>query len=279
MKIKRWLGRFGNVVQQITNSIYFCETKNITLHVPKFGYDEAKDLTGSRMHHNKCVSVISNFQITNRYNRNESKMFFYHNGEMQDHMVEDHSVLEENRRSYCMEYIYPNSFLKDMQINSLEDDHLVIHLRSGDIMDKNRARKIEHVYTTYKTNPLSFYCKLIPSFSEVTIVTQTKNNFIVDKLVRLFPWISIQSGSFIQDITMLLSAKHLASSGVGTFPIASALLSSNLKTFYHTDLYDECHINPLCLQHVKCVEFQTPKGYLQRGWNNNEEDIECVLNN
>ena len=69
------------------------------------------------------------------------------------------------------------------------------------------------------------------------------------KLVSLpysseFMKFEIQSTTLDNDFNTLLGAKNLATSGVGTFVIAAALMSENLKNFYFSNLYLKRGLNP-----------------------------------
>jgi hypothetical protein len=50
-----------------------------------------------------------------------------------------------------------------------------------------------------------------------------------------------------QDFSLLRSAKQLASSGVGTFSVAAALLSENLRIFHCSNVFQDEHLNPTML--------------------------------
>ena len=55
--------------------------------------------------------------------------------------------------------------------------------------------------------------------------------------------LTFQSGSLFEDFATLLAAKNLATSGVGTFAIAAALCSENIKNIYSSDAYLKEHLN------------------------------------
>ena len=53
-----------------------------------------------------------------------------------------------------------------------------------------------------------------------------------------------------------MNAENLATSGVGTFPIAAALCSSKLKNLYYSDIYFNHHLNPELVRNVNHVRFR-----------------------
>jgi hypothetical protein len=61
-----------------------------------------------------------------------------------------------------------------------------------------------------------------------------------------------------KDFELLRQAVYLATSGVSVFPMAAALLSDKLKTFYCTDAFMEEHLNPLMLDRQR-VDVQIMK--------------------
>ena len=277
MKIKKWSGRLGNAIQQITNCMYYCERHDLNFESPSFGYIDGKSVGGVR--YNGEAEIIKPITISNRQKCNGEGIFFFHkNGSRKKQFhVDNIDELENKRRHYCMKYILPNTCF-NKEINPLDDNHLVIHIRAGDIIRFNNPNKKGHIYHSYKLNPISYYEHLIPKFEKITIVTSTVNNFITERLLEKYKHIKIQSGSLTDDFTTLLSAKNLTSSGVGTFAFAAALLSKNLKTYYHTNLHLHEHMSHDSLHHVdtRCINISDE--YRKNGWRNSADDREQILN-
>ena len=80
-------------------------------------------------------------------------------------------------------------------------------------------------------------------------------------------------------INTLINATNLCLSGVGTFGIAAALLSPNLKRLYYTSLYMKSHLNPemVDFQKVEKIEYKI-SNYLKIGeWFNSKENVDSML--
>ena len=81
--------------------------------------------------------------------------------------------------------------------------------------------------------------------------------------------VKVVSSSIEEDFSLLLRAKNLATSGVGTFAIAAALCSKNIETLFCTNLFYTHHLNPTMLEGKINVEINNLEGYIKRGeWKN-----------
>ncbi len=120
------------------------------------------------------------------------------------------------------------------------DDRLVLHLRSGDIAG------LDH--PTYLVNPLWYYRQLALLHQDVLVVTEPgRPHPLLEELRSLFGSIQITTGTMAEDFTLLRCCRQLATSGVGTFAVAAALLSTELESFHCSDLYMSEHLNPAML--------------------------------
>jgi hypothetical protein len=111
---------------------------------------------------------------------------------------------------------------------------LVIHIRNYE------------GHPDYAQNPISYYKHLYDKFDEILIVTDNPETFIFTELKKFMKY-EIQSSTLENDFNTLFSAKNLASSGVGTFVIAAALMSENLNNFLYSNLFLKRGLNPLML--------------------------------
>lgn len=138
-------------------------------------------------------------------------------------------------------------------------DGLVIHLRSGDV------RNLDNQY--YMTNPLCFYRQIAGHYSHATVVMEPGGEHpLLQSIVSLFREVRLVSGSVQGDFALLCQATHLASSGVGTFVMAAALISSKLRVFHCTDLFQVEHLNPRMLNADRVeVKMQKMQGF-RRQW-------------
>jgi hypothetical protein len=246
--INGWYGRLGNNIQQISNAIYYCEKNKINFYCPPH-------------------EMIKSFQINFGEEKNISNRFFFY-----DDFSCDINELNKNRRRICLQYIVPNFnfFIKE----PFDEETLVIHVRSGDVF-------IENPPNTYVQNPLSFYEKIIEKYEYVIIVTENdKKNPLLEK-IKNNKKVTIQSTTIQNDFSTLLRAKNLATSGVGTFSIASALCSKNLLNLHCTSIFLDEHLNPKMLltdNRIK-VSIEEIKNYIEIGdWKNTKEQIEKMKN-
>lgn len=115
--------------------------------------------------------------------------------------------------------------------NAIEEDELVIHIRSGDIFSNNTP------HPGYGQPPLAYYIKIIDMMAPrvVHIVFEDEGNPVIGALKALLskreiPMV-LQSSSLRDDIQKILNAKSLVA-GRGTFVSGIVLLSENIKTVY-----------------------------------------------
>ena len=84
-----------------------------------------------------------------------------------------------------------------------------------------------------------------------------------------------------EDYATLLSAKNLATSGVGTFGISAALCSQNIKNFFTSDAYLTEHLNYTMLYNTDIVVHELElKNYIPVypcSWKNNEQQRKLML--
>ena len=92
-----------------------------------------------------------------------------------------------------------------------------------------------------------------------------KNNPVVRELLKETK-VTIHSTTLQEDFNILFNAINLATSGVGTFPIAAALLSNKLRNFYYTDLYSDEHLNPKMVtnKRVNHFKYKVEEGYKEK---------------
>lgn len=113
---------------------------------------------------------------------------------------------------------------------SLPSDHLVIHIRGGDIF-------VEDPNPYYGQPPLAYYERIISSrdWSEITVVSQDFRNPVVAALLQRLDDANLphrfQSGTLEEDVSFLLRARTIAA-GKGTFIPAIVGLSESIETVY-----------------------------------------------
>jgi hypothetical protein len=203
---------------------------------------------------------LSSFEFRNR--------FFFFSGEIG--FTLDPTLVSEHFNNIGIQFIYPNfRFQID---DALDDKTLVIHLRGGDVFETNCPHK------NYVQNPLSFYKKIIPSYNEIIIVAEPINSSPLLPYLLDMPNTRLVSGSLTDDFAMMLRARNLVSSGVGTFSMAAALCSPNLRNFFCSDLFLDTHLNPKMLDTRINLQMMPLPNYIDVGnWTFNDDYLKLML--
>jgi hypothetical protein len=109
----------------------------------------------------------------------------------------------------------------------LPDDHLVIHIRSGDVFE-------DRGHPLYGQPPLAFYTLILRKapWRQVTLVSEDRRNPVIDRLLQSsgpgLPPVVHRQASLEADLQLLLRARSLAGS-LGTFMPAVLALSGNVR--------------------------------------------------
>ena len=120
------------------------------------------------------------------------------------------------------------------RLDPLPPDHLVIHVRAGDIFASANPAP------TYGQPPLAFYQRLLQHapWSAVTVVYEDTGNPVVEPLLTQCRALGLTthsvSGDLADDLAVVLSARTLAC-GWGTFGFVVAGLSEHCSTFVSFD--------------------------------------------
>ena len=111
-------------------------------------------------------------------------------------------------------------------INKLDENDLVIHIRSEDIFSSKPHPK-------YVPPPLSYYIKGIDKckYDKIHIICKDTKNPVVNELRKLYKNAVYQKNTLEKDIRIILGATNIISS-VGTFIDSLMRLSNNNKYLY-----------------------------------------------
>jgi len=176
----------------------------------------------------------------------------------------------QERRGILHEHVYDHITMDDT--GNVNDDTLVIHIRSGDIFGG-------WTHKNYVQPPLSYYKKIISEHTndDVLILTQEdRKNPCIDALLSWNDNIRIQTGTLRQDMTSMLSARNLVI-GFGTFGWMLALLSKDIDSLYtpetNQDLFSSYfEESPF---EIKRYKFED---YIKIGeWENTEEQRHMMI--
>jgi hypothetical protein len=264
--VSHWAGRLGNNIQQIANCIMLAESLGHSVEqkldhdiINKFVYnfgEEGQPIEGQ--FYNWEPTVHCEKGILEGGNQvGLSREYIY-----------------SNIRRICKEYLFPNLNLP--QKETLGDDTVVMHLRSGDAFHRTFDPPINYVQ-----NPLIFYLNLIESFDRCILVTEPDEENPILHELRKIDKVQIQSTSVANDFSTIINAQNVALSGVGTFAIAAALCSNAIQNLYTTDLLLTEHLNySMLLNTDVTVNVMELKNYIPVypcSWKNDTEQRKLML--
>ena len=128
--------------------------------------------------------------------------------------------------------------VKDEVINNLpaykaNPDDLYINIRSGDVF-------VNIMHSSYSQPPLCFYQKIIQEnkYQNIYLISNGKENPLVDILLKLYPNIKYMHGTPIEDMSVLVNAYNLVLP-VSSFPYAAIRFNDNLKNLFIYDIMVE----------------------------------------
>lgn len=264
--VSHWAGRVGNNIQQIANCIMLAESRKHSCEqkldheiIDKFEVNFGQD--GEFL-----ASRFSNWEPTVHCEKGILE------GENEIGISKEYAYA--NMRRICKYFVYPK--LKVPILEPFDEDTLVVHIRGGDIIEREYERPHNYVQ-----NPLSYYLALIEDFKNVMVVVEpNSNNPVVPELQKINR-LKFQSLSVVEDYATLLAAKNLATSGVGTFAVSAALCSQNIKNLFTSDAYLTEHLNCSMMYDTDVVVNELElKNYIPVypcSWRNNMEQRKLML--
>ena len=206
--LQSWKGRLGNNIHQLSNiidiAIAYKHNVNFKVDHPLFN-----------------LKLIEEY--FNKYNNKkiDRGIFFYRGKMSYSSDIYEGNIEERNN-------LLKKSFLiKD--INKLDEDDLIIHIRSGDIFSTcpNRA---------YVPPPLSYYINYINKIQhkKIIIISEDKKNPVINKLLQLYKNAEYNKRTLNHDIRIILGATKIIYS-IGTFIPKLLLMSDNIKLLYGSE--------------------------------------------
>jgi len=266
--VSHWSGRLGNNIQQVANCIMFAEQKG-----GKFD---------QKLEHNIINKFTLNFGLHENSKEYSGRFYSweptFHCERNEYEGINEIGISKEyvyeNMHRVCKSFITPN--LKIPKKDVIQDDTIVMHLRSGD-----NYHRIFDPPTNYIPNPLIYYLNLIESFDKCILITESdRENPIVHELMKIDKVI-IESSTVEDDFATLMSAKNIALSGVGTFAMAAVLCSNNIQNLYTTDLLLTEHLNYSMMFNtdvvVNVMELENYLPVFPCSWKNSEEQRKFIL--
>jgi hypothetical protein len=209
-----WYGRLGNNILQLSHAmaIAIAHKHNIKFNVKNHLFFD--------------IIVINNY--FDKYNNNNEVITDKYNYYYTDRNAILQKVYTENIDE--RNQILKKAFLIK-NINKLNENDLVIHIRSGDIFSSTP-------HPMYVPPPLSYYVKEINKFNyeKIHIICEDTLNPVVNELLKLYKNSSYEKNSLEKDIRIILGTKNILYS-VGTFIPALLMLSDNIK-YIHSPFKD-----------------------------------------
>lgn len=214
--------RLGNIIHTVIHLLYFAEETNSciyfhfnphklfrgmfnTIYLPKVGIRKFEYPT-AQLHllekNTSCFQVLA-YQ-------------FYFNP--------PHIPPERVRR-----FIARNSICKCLPESNMvmPTNHLLIHIRSGDIFSDN-------VHKNYIQPPYQYYSYIISKYKydEITIVTEPDcKNPVIQELLNHYNNVHVYHDDLETDVKRILSARHLVM-GTGSFAHMLSICSQNIETLF-----------------------------------------------
>ena len=256
IKISKWFGRLGNNIQQCAVGILIAKQRNDTFQ---------------NIEHDIIKPISLDFRSlkNNNFGKVYSNEFFYWNGYIRSPNISSYKLYKEIQK-ICRKYILPRL---DIPKISIPKETLVIHIRSGDVFEDGMS------FYNFIPNPYIYYLKLIDFYDSVLVITEKdKRNPVVNKLKKISK-VNIQAESIKEDFGALLGAKNLATSGVGTFPIAASLCSENLENLYCSENFEKIAVNYKMISDPGINVYECKlNNYIKKGsWRSNSEQKKLIL--
>ena len=209
--------RFGNFLITLNNAIFFCEI----LGCKKIIIENYNNL------------YIKHKILNKKYNMTIEPLF------LNKYIIKNSLVIHIKFFFYYYKYIKPeirlnlikNEILNNLPKLNIHPNDLYIHIRSGDIFQNPRNN-------SYSQPPLCFYKKILNKFvfRKVYIITENKNNPIINILLKDYNFVKYLKNPLYIDISFLANSYNIVSS-TSSFLINIIKLNDNLKYLWEYDNY------------------------------------------
>ena len=126
--------------------------------------------------------------------------------------------------------VIKNEILMNLPKITVNTEDLFIYIRSGDIFEKTMR--------SYFQPPLCFYKAILDNFifENIYIISENKNNKLIDELLAQYPNIIYSQNSLKNDVSILAHSYNIVG-GYTTFLKSIILLNNNLKKMWYFDFY------------------------------------------
>jgi len=265
--IQKWYGRLGNNLIQLKNALHIALFFHFNVQFPKhplFSIDY----------------IVLNKNITRGENCLTSRHDFFYVDKLEisksnnSVVVVDMATIFKNNTKQAIDILKMVFVYNCVAMSSLKRppfDVVVIHMRSGDIFDKNPHEK-------YIMPPLSYYKNILNAnvFHTVILVAQDTKNPCILALLKLFPTIQFKIQSLEKDIKLILEATHIVVS-FGTFVPSLLLLSNNVQHIYNPSYQSidkvHFHANKIQIHETDLTKYRAQ----MIPWKNTPEQIQTMI--
>ena len=209
---------FGNAIVLLNNLLYYCEILNISnIYLnSKKNWPISQNITSKKIN----ISIISkknlDFKNKNIVTFDKKNIYFQR-------------VIKPEIRIDLLK----NEIKKNLPKIKINQTDLFIHIRSGDIF-KYRP----NINSNYAQPPLCFYQSIITTFNftKIYIISQDKENPIIDILIEKFPNIIFNKNKLEKDVSILVNAYNIVGS-ISSFFTTLIIINENLENIWEFDNY------------------------------------------
>ena len=250
--IKKWVGRLGNNMLQLLNVISIGLYYNYNIIIPYHKYFKEK-----------YIILNKNITIHNEVITNDDQFFRKHKiKNIDSHLFNDTNI--KNKAVIILKNIFSLQ-----QTVPLNNNDVVIHIRSGDIFKTDRGPN-----PNYPPPPLSYYINILNNnhFENIYLIAEDTRNPTINKLLELYPNIRFKLQSLNEDIKLILQSRNVIMS-IGTFIPMLLTISDNIKNVYKTSF----ETGPIG-SHITIHNTNLKKYYKKMfPWKNTEEQRELMM--
>ena len=257
LKIKGWSARLGNNICQLKNASFIAFHHKHDLIIPKNNFFRNTHLLKENENNNKEIMIDKKNNFKSQFHFNlpfkvEHHLFEKNIDDVKDIMIQNFKYNYKKRQS-------------------LTNNDLVIHIRSGDLFKTD-----EKVHPKYISAPLYFYKKIITNnhYKNIYLVCEDTKNPVIKKLLEIYPNIIYNEKNTLKDdIKLILQAKHIVSS-VGTFVQSLLWMTKYTKKVYIPSFVRKNGYPPnLKIEVIDLPGFKEKIGK----WKNNKEQRKILI--
>lgn len=210
VRIKRWNGRLGNNIAQVSNALLVAFKYDCCVRLPFHRYFRSRKI------------ILENAEVSRDEVLSESE--FFDLGEFPD--IDRPFILKVT--PLVLEKLNQLVTFSDYGKCAIDDNVLTVHIRSGDVFNRRLA------HHRYVPPPLDYYVRLIEGIdpSRIILLAEDRKNPCVDLLLNQFPMASHEKSSLKKDIDILLSSPNVIG-GFGTFVPSLLSVSRRVRHVYH----------------------------------------------